>query len=198
MKDFLFIGLPIILFHLNNNNLGTCIKLFYKFDENAFTLMSLTERSRLVFFDKEISLFQAEFTSKEEALEKMADLLTAENLVEVDFKQEILVRESTFPTGLPTLPFGVAIPHTDPDKVKEQQIAFASLKKPVTFNMMGSSGEEVDVRIIFMLALKNGEEHLGMLQRLIEIFQNQSIIKSLGNCSNQDELMTVLTSAGLE
>jgi galactitol PTS system EIIA component len=151
-----------------------------------------------MFFDKGISLFQADFTSKEEALEKIADVLLSENLVYGDFKQGILDRESQFPTGLPTVPFGVAIPHTDPDKVKESQIAFASLNKPVKFQMMGSSGAEVDVSIIFVLAIKNADEHLGTLQKLIEMFQNESLIKSLGACTNQSELNLVLQEAGLE
>lgn len=151
-----------------------------------------------MFFNRGISIFQADFTSKEETLERIADALISENLVKKEFKKGILDRESQFPTGLPTIPFGVAIPHTDPDKVKETQIAFASLKKPVKFQMMGSSGADVDVSIIFMLAIKNADEHLGTLQKLIEIFQDESLIKSLGECSNQSELNVVLQRAGLE
>lgn len=152
----------------------------------------------VMFFDIGVSFFQAEFTSKEEALEKMADALFSQDLVTSDFKRGILDRESQFSTGLPTVPFGVAIPHTDTDKVKENQIAFASLTEPVKFQMMGSSGDEVEVSIIFMLAIKNADEHLSTLQKLIEVFQNESLIKKLGECSNQHEFKQILQSVGLE
>nr|WP_263324679.1 PTS sugar transporter subunit IIA [Neobacillus sp. Marseille-Q6967] len=151
-----------------------------------------------MFFDKELSFFQAEFNSKEEALGKMADLLRVDNLVNEDFQQKILDRESIFPTGLPTLPYGVAIPHTDPEQVRVQQIVFASLKNPVTFKVMGSSGEEVRVKIIFMLALKSPEEHLGILQALIELLQNPSVVERLGRCKDQGELNAVLNAANLK
>lgn len=151
-----------------------------------------------MFFDKEISIFQAEFNHKEDALEQLADLLATEKLVEADYKQSVLEREAVFPTGLPTVPFGVAIPHTDSHKVKKTQIAFASLKKPVKFRVMGSSSTETDVSIIFLLAIKNADAHIEMLPKLINMFQSEELVISLAGCKNQQDLNQVLQKAGLE
>ncbi len=160
-------------------------------------ILSIFKRGFIMFFDKKISIFQGEFESREQALESIADLLVEKQLVGTCFKKNILEREVTFPTGLPTVPYGVAIPHTDADYVTTQQIGFASLKKPIEFQMMGNSNEKVEVSLIFMLAIKNADEHLGMLQKLIEIIQSEESVKDLMSCTSQRELDKVLLPLGL-
>jgi PTS system galactitol-specific IIA component len=151
-----------------------------------------------MFFDRKISLFELEANDRQDALQKMAESLYAADLVSASFHRGILEREETFPTGLAVEPYGVAIPHTDADKVITPQIAFASLKKPVKFQMMGNEKEEIDVSIIFMLALKKGEDQLIMLQRLMEIFQNRTLLTEFGGCKNQETLDELLSKVGLE
>ena len=151
-----------------------------------------------MFFDKKMNFFDLEVKDRNDALESMAEKLYASGLVDESFHKGILDREDHFPTGLPILPYGIAIPHTDADKVITPQIAFASLKKPVKFRLMGSQNEEVDVSLIFMLALKKAEDQLTMLQRLIELFQNSSILLKFVECKNQKEFDNLLISVGLE
>ena len=78
------------------------------------------------------------------------------------------------------------------------QIAFASLKKPVKFQMMGNGTEEVDVSLIFMLALQKADDQLTMLQRLMEIFQDSSLLLEFSKCKNQENLDDLLNKVGLE
>ncbi|MFK9091820.1 PTS sugar transporter subunit IIA [Bacillus salipaludis] len=151
-----------------------------------------------MFFDKKITFFDLEATDRKDALSQMAKSLQAADLVSASFEEGILKREETFPTGLAVEPFGVAIPHTDADKVFTPQIAFASLKSPVKFQMMGNGKDEVDVSLIFMLALKKAEDQLTMLQRLMEIFQDQVLLMEFAACKNQDQLEGLLSRVGLE
>lgn len=150
-----------------------------------------------MFFDKKIAFFDLEAANRNEALKRMADSLYAADMVEASFYKGILQREAQFPTGLPTIPYGVAIPHAEPDRVKTPQIAFASLKSPVTFQMMGTNHEEVEVSLIFMLALKKAEDQLTMLQKLTDVFQNSSLLTDFARCKNQEELDELLSKAGL-
>lgn len=114
-----------------------------------------------MFFDKKITLFDLEACDRQDALRQMVNSLRSANLVAASFEQGIIEREESFPTGLAVEPFGVAIPHTDADKVISPQIAFASLKNPVKFLVMGNSEQkEIDVSLIFMLALKNPADQL--------------------------------------
>lgn len=151
-----------------------------------------------MFFDRKITFFDLEASDRQDALKKMADSLYAAKLVDPSFHKGILEREETFPTGLPAYPYGVAIPHTDADKVITPQIAFASLKKPVKFQMMGNGNEEIDVSLIFMLALKKAEDQLTMLQKLMEIFQDSSLLLEFSKCKNQESLDELLNKIGLE
>jgi galactitol PTS system EIIA component len=151
-----------------------------------------------MFFDRKITFFDLEANDRQEALKKMAESLYAADLVHASFYQGILEREETYPTGLSVNPYGVAIPHTDADKVITPQIAFASLKEPVKFQMMGNAKEEIEVSLIFMLALKKAEDHLIMLQRLMEIFQDSSLLTEFSRCKNQESLDELLNKVGLE
>lgn len=151
-----------------------------------------------MFFDRKITFFELEAKNRQDALRQMALSLQAADLVSASFEEGILEREETFPTGLAVEPYGVAIPHTDADKVFTPQIAFASLKKPVKFQMMGNGNEEVDVSLIFMLALKKAEDQLTMLQRLMGIIQDRSLLTEFAACKNQRELEGLLSKVGLE
>jgi galactitol PTS system EIIA component len=152
----------------------------------------------IMFFDRKITFFDLEASDRQDALKKMAESLYEANLVNASFHTGILEREETFPTGLPVVPYGVAIPHTDADKVITPQIAFASLKNPVKFQMMGNGTEEVDVSLIFMLALQKADDQLTMLQRLMEIFQDSSLLLEFSKCKNQENLDDLLNKVGLE
>ncbi|WP_040206989.1 PTS sugar transporter subunit IIA [Neobacillus jeddahensis] len=150
-----------------------------------------------MFFDRKITFFELEASDRQEALRKMAESLYAAELVSASFHDGIVAREESFPTGLAVEPYGIAIPHTDADMVITPQIAFASLKNPVKFQMMGSGGE-IDVSLIFMLALKKAEDQLTMLQRLMEIFQDRALLMEFAACKNQADLDALLNKAGLE
>lgn len=151
-----------------------------------------------MFFDKEVFFFQLNVTTKEEVFEQMATRLLAEELVTVNYLEGVKEREVIFPTGLPTFPYGVAIPHTDGDRVIEPQIGFASLKEPVNFRVMGSETETIDVKIIFMLALKKADDQLEILQKLIDLLQAEESVKRLGECQNASEFKQIIREIGLE
>lgn len=138
--------------------------------------------------DRELVIIELEADSKEEVLTLMGNQLIEKGFVKEDFVESILKREESFPTGLPTEPFGVAIPHTDGDMVKESKIAFASLKKPVKFLAMGQSEELIDIKLVFMLALKNPADQLATLQKLVGLFQNPETVSKLARTKNADEL----------
>ncbi|PSL40998.1 PTS system IIA component (Gat family) [Planomicrobium soli] len=143
--------------------------------------------------DKELVVIDLEVDSKEEALEVLGKQLLEIGVVKEGFVESILKREEAFPTGLPTAPFGVAIPHTDGDMVNESKIAFALLKEPVKFYMMGKNDELVAVKMIFMLALKTPEDQLEMLQKLVGMFQNPETVTKLAETKDVDALNKLIS-----
>ncbi len=149
-------------------------------------------------FDKEIALFNQKASTKEEATKILANHMIKLGIVKEDFHEAILEREQNFPTGLRLADgSGVAIPHTDIDKVNESQIAFMSLREPVKFIEMGTDDAEVEVSIIFMLALKEAHEQLDTLQNLMQLFCDVEQMKKFQKCSNKQEYITLIKEANL-
>jgi PTS system galactitol-specific IIA component len=89
-------------------------------------------------------------------------------------------REQTFPTGLPTLPHAVAIPHADPDHVNQTAIGIGTLVEPVQFGQMGTDGSTLlDIRIILLLAVKEKEKQVEFIQQVVTLIQNPDFLESL-------------------
>lgn len=133
--------------------------------------------------------------TKEEVLKQLGKRLYEFGYVKKDFTKAILEREKRLPTGLPTKPYGIAIPHTDSDKVIQPKLAFASLKKPVTFLQMGNAKKDVEVKLIFMMALTDADDQLRMLQKLMGIFQNDKLVQALAQSRASCEIAYLI---GLE
>lgn len=144
-----------------------------------------------MLFDKKVIYFDQDASSNTEALAKLANRLHAAGVVNDQYKDAILKREANFPTGLMTKTIGVAIPHCDADKVIQPQIGFMRLKKPVTFHQMGDNSE-IQVRVIFMLALKKSDDQLTMLQKLMALFQNEDAMAQVQQVTSVNDFITVM------
>ncbi|MGM0291574.1 PTS system, galactitol-specific IIA component [Enterococcus sp. AZ062] len=150
-----------------------------------------------LFFDHQLALLNQSFTTKEEALQKLSEELRKKQCVTDDFYQNIIRREEIFPTGLAINGMGVAIPHTDSQYVNESQVAFMSLKKPLPFIEMGTNDKEIEVSLLFMLALKEPHEQLEMLQKLIEMFQKPGVLEELLTLTTETEYLAIIKKYGL-
>lgn len=128
-----------------------------------------------------------------DALDKTSQALYALDLVEPTFLEALWKREQEYPTGLPGESIGFAMPHTDSDQVKKQAISIAVLKNPVKFRVMGTETDEVDVTIIFMLAIKKSEDQLQFLQALMALFQNQKTMEKLIGSQSKEEIYEIFT-----
>lgn len=130
--------------------------------------------------------------SREEILKKLANLFIDHGFVKESYLPAILERERKFPTGLPTEGVGVAIPHADTEHVIKPGISIATLKEPVKFNVMGSPNEQVNVSIIFMLALTEPNMQLELLQNLVLVLQNKELLLSLSKIKHKSDLTHLL------
>lgn len=132
----------------------------------------------------------------QEAIEKMAEALRQVGAVDVGFAEDVWSREQTFPTGLPTQPLAVAIPHADPDHVNHSAVGIAILNSPVRFAQMGTDGSLLlDVRLVFMLAIKEREKQVEMIQQLMAVIQNASLLEALAQSTEPGEAYAHIQSA---
>ena len=144
-------------------------------------------------FSEQVILQQQEIKSKKAALTILANELQKKNVVNGEFLPAILKREEKYPTGLALEGgLGVAIPHTDPDKVEKEQLGFISLKKPVKFRQMGDIDEYVNVSMIFVLCLKSPDKQLNMLKNLMSMFTDTETMKSIQNSTTRAEFLAII------
>ena len=116
---------------------------------------------------------------KETLLAKMSEVLIDAEFVHPSYQQAVIERERIFPTGLPTKGINVAIPHTDSIHVKKEGFLVGVLENPVTFEMLASNDVFLEVELIFMLAIKQQEDQLVMLQKLMLLCQDEQNLQLL-------------------
>ncbi|MDG5856130.1 PTS sugar transporter subunit IIA [Clostridium beijerinckii] len=150
-------------------------------------------RSIKEFLRRDLVVNNLEAKSAEDVFKKMSPILLEAGFVEDSFFNGLVNRESKFPTGLLLGKYNVAIPHTDAIHVKKPAIAIATLKNPVKFNSMDGNGS-VDVNIVFTMALNEPHSQIAMLQQLMFLIQNESILENMLQAKNSDEVYDIVSS----
>ena len=144
-----------------------------------------TSISQYINRDLIINNLQAETT--DDIFYALSEMLLKSNFVKDSFYGGLVQRERKFPTGLTLGKYNVAIPHTDAIHVIKPTIAIATLKHPVTFNNMDGDGQ-VEVNVVFAMALKEPHSQIMMLQQLMFLIQNEDVLKSMNDAKDSKEL----------
>ncbi len=111
-----------------------------------------------------------------------------------NFLPAIKLRESKFPTALPSEPYPVAIPHSDPVNIRKQFIACVRLKDPIDWCEMANNDNVLKVRIVFLLGFKREEGHIELLQVLLDNFQNKELMDQLIDAKSKEEYLKIVRS----
>lgn len=131
------------------------------------------------FLHEEHILVGVEATSWQEVLTLLANQLYKSGYVRPSFLQAVQDREHQFPTGLRTAEVAVALPHTEKEHVLKPAVAIAILKHPVIFGEMGTEDQTVPVEIVFMLSIREPDEQVIWLSRLVSTFQLKGFLSLL-------------------
>ncbi|MCQ9209789.1 PTS sugar transporter subunit IIA [Granulicatella seriolae] len=153
-------------------------------------------------FDQEIiEIAVNNIGTAQEALEYLGRKMIEKGVGKETFVKAIVEREKVFPTGLQFDGYGVAIPHTDAEHVLKNQIAVMTLKEPVIFNQMANEQIHVPVNTIFMLAINQPHAQLEVLQQLMSLLQDKTVMESINNLTNTPQhiqsIIAMLKSNGI-
>ncbi len=144
---------------------------------------------------EELVMIDMDAKDANDAIGQLAKILYKYDFVKKSYINAVQEREKIFPTGLSTDHIGVAIPHTDVEHVNTPALAIAVLKKPVKFKMMGTTEKIIDVGIIFMLAIKEPKTQLEVLQKLMDIIQDQRLLKVMIENNSTSSLLELFERA---
>lgn len=141
---------------------------------------------------KDLIDLNMEVKNSDEFFTQITKKLVDKGLVTEDYAQGLIQREKKYPTGLPTQPYAVAIPHADPVYIKEQFIAVIRLKDSIKWCEMATDDVWHDVRLIFVLGFKHDEGHIEVLQTLVNNFQDPSLMEKLLASNCEEEFLNLI------
>lgn len=144
------------------------------------------------FLKDELIFTDLDVEKKEDLFKKLCDNLNKNGYVKESFYNGVVKREEFFPTGVALEHYSVAIPHTDAEHVIKPCISIALLKKPIKFKRMEDDTLDVYVRIVFMLALNEAHSQLEMLQQLIQLIQNKSMLEQMLQVKSGKEIIEII------
>jgi len=144
--------------------------------------------------NESLTVFDLDCKNKVEVIEYLAGLLLKAGYVKETYLSNVLAREAIMPTGLLTKAGGVAIPHTDSEHVIRSSMAIGLLKKPVTFNNMAAPSEDVEVRLVFLLAIAEKTAVITVLSRMAEMFLDPDVLSRTFEMKNSKELSTYIST----
>lgn len=130
--------------------------------------------------------------SYEGVMRQVGEKLIQEGYCKETYVDALILREKEYPTGIDVEGVGVAIPHTDVSHVNQQGIAIAVLNQPVTFTQMGTDDEFVEVRVVFVLAVVDPNEHIDHLERILAIIQDRDVLSRLQNVAKAEQIIEII------
>lgn len=133
-----------------------------------------------------------------ELFQMVSDQALQLDLVTTSFLSKINERESCFPTGIQLNGYGIAIPHTDPDCIKEQFIGIIIPQKTISFKSMENEKQVVNVDLIFILGLNQPHCQLTVLQQIMKVIQNKNHVNQLVKAKNYNEIIQIFQNISLE
>ena len=142
-------------------------------------------REDLIFIDLDCN-------SREELIKYMSDQMMDAGKVKETYCNAVLERELIYPTGLNTGDIKVAIPHTDPVHVNSAGISVATLKNRVEFKNMEDPNQNIDVDLVFMLAVANPEAQVPLLVKLMGVFSDKELLKKIKDSKTKHEIKQIL------
>jgi galactitol PTS system EIIA component len=138
-----------------------------------------TRATRIFDVSEDLTLFNVQAETNEAVIRQLAALFSRDDVVHDTYLDAVLQREKVMPTGLATKVGGVALPHTDSEHVKRSAIAIARLANPVKFNNMANPAEQVEVNIVFLLAIAQKEQINPFLGKMAELLQDEPAFRRL-------------------
>lgn len=133
-----------------------------------------------------------------ELFQMVADQALQLDLVTDAFLTKIKQRESSFPTGIQLNGYGIAIPHTDPECIKEQFIGIVIPQKHISFKSMENENQMVNANVIFILGLNKPHCQLTVLQQIMRTIQNKDYVNQLIKAKDHDEITQIIQGISFE
>ncbi|MDA1372790.1 MAG: PTS sugar transporter subunit IIA [Proteobacteria bacterium] len=151
---------------------------------NRFSTQSLVSKD-LIFSDMQV-------TDRWEAIDKLAAHLLAKGFVRETYADAVKEREKVFPTGLPTMPVAVAIPHCDIQHCIRPAIAVGILRDTVPWIEMATLVSWLNVKVVLLLCITDPQAQVNLLRDVVDFFAAPHKLETLLNTVDQQAIVDLL------
>lgn len=117
--------------------------------------------------------------NKEEVIRYLANKLQAHGFSNPSYADKVLMREQEYPTGLRTKCAAIAIPHAFDPGISGNHVALAILKHPIRFYNMEDMDSEIEVDMVFLMAISSAHEQLEMLKTIMQLLGDDTLFTRL-------------------
>ena len=84
---------------------------------------------------------------------------------------------------------GIAMPHARPEKgAIKNGFSIVTLKRGINF---GHDGND-PVYVVIGLSAKNSQEHMEMIERISNIFDNENIVNDLRSAKSEEDILNII------
>lgn len=142
-------------------------------------------------FKEELVSINVEVDSEEQLFSYVAKRLKEGRYVKDSYLEGITKREEEFPTGLITKNLNIALPHSDPEHIREPFIYVVRINNNLTVKQMGDN-QEMKVKDFFFLGIKEPSGQVGVLQSLMNLFMNDDFVKEYIEAQSQEEIFNTI------
>ena len=150
-------------------------------------------------FNREL-VFCLDVANQEELFDQVATLLEEREIVTPTYREALITREKSFPTGLDMEFLGkdlpnVAIPHTDTIHNLAEKVVVVRLEKPVTFHNMIAPDKEVEVSLLFFIINNSSSSQTNILAQLMDFFTGNGHLEDLAKISEPEAIYAYIAEA---
>lgn len=123
--------------------------------------------------------------------ETFGKILINKNYVDSNYIEAIKEREKSYPTGISTLNYAVAIPHVDVKYAKVNTIFVATSKNGIEFED-AEEDRNLKVKIVFGIIIKDHDSHIDFLIQISNLIQNESLLDSIYNAKDSKNIKDII------
>lgn len=123
--------------------------------------------------------------------ETFGKILINKNYVDSNYIEAIKEREKSYPTGISTSNYAVAIPHVDAKYAKVNTIFVATSKNGIEFED-AEEDRNLKVKIVFGIIIKDHDSHIDFLVQISNLIQNESLLDSIYNAKDSENIKDII------
>lgn len=174
-----FIPVIVVDFSLTNNDIESI--------SHFLSDMSIDKTQKTNhFFDESLFIQLESIKDKNELIRVLCKKLEDHHIVNKDYYESVMKREKLAKTNMSDV---FALPHPMEVCANETKVAVALLDKPLLWD------DNDTVQIVFLLAIKQGEQHdiEHLYDIFIEIVNNNKLQQSIIHCQNYHQFIEILS-----